>query len=234
MSQQAPSSAATTVPQSFLQRHRNLLIGGALLLAAYVVAAATLIPPWLVSLTAGKADANTQLSAVTSTRAALLGAVTPIVVLFGAIAAFLNYQETADQNRRTNERAEKERDEARRIRRANTYANLLVGCADCVTAAENLYFAKPADENYVSLMSMLVDKRHSMDFADDQVMLLGSDSVQAPAKELNRHIGEEIVTNAFKQPRLAIDEWKRRRVTEYAQRYKAFLDAARADLAPTR
>jgi len=73
-----------------------------------------------------------------------------------------------------------------------------------------------------------------MDLADDRVMLLGSDNVQPYAKELNRHVGEEVVTKAYMQPRLEIAEWKQRRVTEYATRYKAFLEAARKDLAATR
>jgi hypothetical protein len=164
---------------------------------AYVVAAATVLPPWLVSLTAGKTDANTQLNAVTSTRAALLAVVTPAVLLLAGFAALLNYRETAEQNRRTNERAEKERDEERRLRRANVYADLLGSCGECVTAAENLYFAQPTDGNYGSLMSSLLDKRHAMDLADDRVMLLGSDDVQPYAKELNRHVGEEVVTQAY-------------------------------------
>jgi hypothetical protein len=160
--------------------------------------------------------------------------VTPIVVLFGGLAALLNYQETAHQNRRSNERAENERDEERRVRRANVYADLLLACSECVTAAEDLYFAEPADENYSSLMRALVEKRHAMDLADDRVMLLGSDDAQLSARELNEHIGLEVVTKAYTQPRIELADWKKGRVIGYATRYKAFLSAARKDLSPTR
>jgi uncharacterized protein YjbI with pentapeptide repeats len=48
-----------------------------------------------------KADDNTRLNAIANTRGALLGVLAPVVVAIGAVAAFLNYRETSDQNRRT-------------------------------------------------------------------------------------------------------------------------------------
>ncbi len=52
--------------------------------------------------------------------------------------------------------------------------------------------------------------------------------------ELTRHLGVEVVTKSNAKPKLSDADWKRISVTEYAPLYRAFLDAARGDLAPTR
>jgi hypothetical protein len=66
----------------------------------------------------------------------------PMALLVGGIAAFLNYQETVDQNRRINGRARieraqarRERDEVRRVRRAEVYAEFLSAIHGCLNAA---------------------------------------------------------------------------------------------------
>ncbi len=75
---------------------------GALAVLAYVGAAASVLPGWIVSLTGGPdVDDKTRLKAVTDTRGALLGLLTPLAVVIGGIAALLNYQATAEQSNRT-------------------------------------------------------------------------------------------------------------------------------------
>src|ERR1700686_5239855 len=111
------------------RRRWQLLLDVALVLVAYCYAAVADLPPWIVSLTASKADANTQLNAVTSTRGALLGILTPLVVLIGGVVGLLNFREIRGQNALTNERAQTERDEARRLRRAEVYADLIGACS---------------------------------------------------------------------------------------------------------
>ena len=70
-------------------------------LVAYAVLAATVLPVWIVSVSATTADENHRLDAIVNTRGALLGVLAPVVVAIGAVAAFLNYRETSAQNRRT-------------------------------------------------------------------------------------------------------------------------------------
>lgn len=204
-----------------------------MLLVTYVVAAATMLPPWLVALTAGKADANTQLNAVSSTRAALLGVVTPIVLLFGGIAALLNYQETAEQNRRTNERAEKERDEERRLRRANVYADFTGAVERCAAAALVVFIASPENANYLAYLTELNTERRAVMAAHDRVRLLGADVVQAAASDIRTQSGT-FAKAAMVSPKVAEDEWERVWSIEYSAHYFAFLNAARTDLEPTR
>src|SRR2546430_10531240 len=98
---------ASSGGSGYVRGHWRSLVGSEILIFVVLVygyAAAAVLPQLLVSLTADKADANTQLTAVTSTRGALLGLIAPVVLLFGGIAAILNYQETTEQNRRANER----------------------------------------------------------------------------------------------------------------------------------
>lgn len=255
MNQPSQPNAVITARPTFWRRHLRLLVGIAvfvLLVVIYVYAALTMLPQWLVSMTAGKADPDTQLNAVTNTRTALLGIVTPIAVLVGGIAAFLNYQETAEQNRRTNELARRERDETsaqnshvnemarlerdeiRRVRRATVYADLLRACNDCVDAAEALHYDDPPGPDYLLHLRTNLEMRTAMDVAHDRVMLLGSDAVQASAQKLDLHCGVEIATKANFRPRLSSEEWTRIRITEYVPLSRAFMDAARDDLAPTR
>jgi hypothetical protein len=61
-----------------LRRHRGRTVAaiGAYLIA-YGVLAATLLPAWIVNLSAGGADANTLLNAVVGTRAVSLGVLIP-------------------------------------------------------------------------------------------------------------------------------------------------------------
>lgn len=206
-----------------------------LLLLAYSYAAVIDLPTWIVSLTAGKADANTQLNAVTSTRGALLGILTPLVVLIGGIVGLLNFQEIRAQNSLTNERAQTERDEARRLRRADGYADLISACSASWAAALDRYSDDQQDaDTQLGHIKALRETRAAMDLAHDRVMLLGSDVVQASAAALTRHLGVEIVTRSNKKPRLSDADWTRISITEYAPLYKAFIDAARDDLAPTR
>src|SRR6202140_5920046 len=105
------------------RRRWQLLLVVVLVLLAYSYAAVVDLPPWIVSLTAGKADANTQLNAITSTRGALLGILTPLVVLIGGIVGLLNFQEIRAQNSLTNERAQTERNEGGRLETRVGYAD---------------------------------------------------------------------------------------------------------------
>src|ERR1700730_360207 len=226
----------TTTGRPPLERgHWLLLLIGLIVLLAYGDLAAAVLPQRLVSLTAGTADASTQLNAVTSTRAALLGVFVPLVVLLGGIAAFLAYRETAGQNRHTNEQARQDRDETRRLRRAEVYAELLSACQQTWKAALELHTPERADPDYVlGLLHTNYEKRVAMDLAHDRVRLLGSDEVQASAIALTMHVGVEVVTRANAQPRLTEEEWTRITVTDYARLNRAFVNATRGDLAPTR
>jgi hypothetical protein len=211
-----------------------LLLVGVLLVLVYLYAAVTTLPQWIVSISAGKADANTELNAVTSTRAALLGIVTPLVIVFGGIAGVLNYQEVRSQNRRANALALVENDERRRVRRAEVYAEFLSACHACVEAAYTVYLADRADADYLSHLIAIREKRAAMELSCDRVRMLGADTLQEPARDLNRHCGVEIATKASARRKLSDEEWKRIVVTEYAPLYVAFIDATRRDLAPTR
>jgi hypothetical protein len=206
-----------------------------LLLLGYAYEAVTVLPQWIVSLTAGKADANTQLNAVTSTRGALLGILTPLVIFIGGIVGLLNFQEFRAQNVLTNDRATTERDETRRMRRAEVYADMISACNAALDASLDRYYGDVQDAaTQLLYLETLGKTRAAMDLAHDRVRLLGSDSVQASAQELNRHLGAEIVTKSNAKPKLSAADWKRISVVEYAPIYKAFVEAARADLAPTR
>jgi len=217
-------------------RQRGLfLLAVVVVLLAYAYAALAMLPAWIVSLNAGTADANTQLTALTSTRGALLGILTPLVVLIGGVVGLLNFQEIRAQNALTNERARAERDETRRLRRAEVYADFLSACSAALGAALDRYYGDQQDARVqLDYVRALGTTRDAMDLAHDRVRLLGSDSVQASARELNRHLGAEIMTKSNAQPKLSEDDWKRISVTEYAPIYRAFTEAARDDLAPTR
>ena len=68
--------------------------GGVLVLLAYAVAAVTVLPEWVVSRSHSTADAAAKLNAITTTRVALLGVLTPVVVIIGGVVAGLSYGET--------------------------------------------------------------------------------------------------------------------------------------------
>jgi uncharacterized protein YjbI with pentapeptide repeats len=85
---------------AWIRRHWPLIAAiGIFLALMYVVAATTVLPPWIVSLSAGGADDNTRLNAVTNTRSALLSLLAPLAVVVGGVAALLNYRTTTAQNR---------------------------------------------------------------------------------------------------------------------------------------
>ena len=217
------------------RRRWQLLLVVVLVLLAYSYAAVVDLPPWIVSLTAGKADANTQLNAVASTRGALLGILTPLVVLIGGIVGLLNFQEIRAQNALTNDRARTERDETRRLRRAEVYADLISACNASWLAAHDRYYGDQQDvPTQLEFIKALHEKRAAMDLAHDRVRLLGSDAVQTSAGALNWHLGAAIITKANAKPKLSEVDWNRISVTEYAPLYRAFTEAARDDLAPTR
>lgn len=211
----------------------------------YVVAAITALPQWIVSLTAGQADANTQLNAVTSTRGALLGILTPVVIVIGGIAAFRNYQEVREQNIRTNALTLLDRDETRRLRRAELYAALVSACQGCWETSvalfhadrDNvnfLYDAGRMDHNYLWFADEKDQKSRAMNLAHERVMLLGTDAVQDSAIALVLHCHKEISAKALAKPKVTDEEFRRVTVPEYNLLQRAFLDAARSDLAVTR
>jgi hypothetical protein len=86
----------------------------------------------------------------------------------------------------------------------------------------------------LEFIKALHEKRAAMDLAHDRVRLLGSDAVQTSAGALNWHLGAAIITKANAKPKLSEVDWNRISVTEYAPLYRAFTEAARDDLAPTR
>lgn len=221
-----------------------LLLAAGIVLLAYAFVAATLLPQWFVSLTAGKADPNTQLNAVTNTRNALLGILTPLVILIGGLAALLNYQEVRRQNIRTDDLTLLDRDETRRLRRAEVYAGLTSACQETWDASSfvfhadqdnvnSLYEAGREAHNYLWYVITRSEKSAAMNIAHDRVMLLGADSVQPSAANLvlNCH---QIAAKALITPKVSDEEWRGITITEYNQLHRAFLDAARGDLAPTR
>jgi hypothetical protein len=65
-----------------------LVVAGALLLA-YIVAALTVLPQWIVAQNLSGVDASAQLNAITATRVALLGVLTPVVLIIGGVVAAL-------------------------------------------------------------------------------------------------------------------------------------------------
>jgi hypothetical protein len=213
-------------------RRRWVLLVGILALLAYVVLATLWLPQWVVSSTAGHADANTQLNAVTNTRGALLSLLVPVVIVIGGVAALLNYQEGREQNQRTNDLARAERDETRRLHHAELYAELLSATHSCLKAALDLYNADRNDAVFHSYLSANTEKRAAMDLSADRVMLFGSEAVHAAARDLSRYCGAEIATKANSTPKPSDEEWRRITVTDYAPIYRAFIDAARADLTP--
>ena len=225
---------ATTRRPALERRHWLLLLIGVIVLLAYGYLAAFVLPEWLVSPTAGKADANAQLNAVTSTRAALLGVFVPLVVLLGGIAAFLAYRETAEQNRHTNELARLERDETRRLRRATAYADLLSAAEENGDAAEAVFRADQQAPSYVELLRTLAKKRNAMSLATDRVRLLGSDALLGLAGALDVYCAKDIGLTATASPKPSEDEWKQARVTGYAKPFMDLLFAARHDLELTR
>jgi uncharacterized protein YjbI with pentapeptide repeats len=89
-----------TQRDSWIRRHwRPTAATGIFLVLVYVVAATTVLPPWIVSLSAGGADDNTRLNAVTNTRSALLSLLAPLAVVVGGVAALLNYRANSAQTR---------------------------------------------------------------------------------------------------------------------------------------
>lgn len=205
------------------------MIGG--LVLVYLIVAINVLPQWIVSLTAGAADANTQLNAVTNTRGALLGLITPLVIAIGGVVGFLNFQEIRAQNVRTNELARAERDETRRTRRAEVYAELISSCNASWNAAGDLYSGDTQEAaTRIALLKAVGETRSAMELAYDRVRLLGADVVQDSARELNHHLGAQVITKANAKPKLSEADWKRLSIAEYAALYRAFLAAARKDL----
>jgi hypothetical protein len=231
-------------------RTRLAVGGGVLVLLAYAVAAVTVLPEWVVSSGHSSADAAAKLNAITTTRVALLGVLTPVVVIIGGVVAGLSYGETVRHNRRSDE-------SARRLRRAEVYVELLTACDECVTAADEFYHLERMDQEefsrlraeidttagmagvdervraYRSRMDALMYKRLAMERVADRVTLLGSDEVQPAASALALYIDVEITTNAAKNPKLPEEEWRRIRITDFAPIYKAFLAVDRSDLTPS-
>jgi hypothetical protein len=211
----------------------------------YLVLAVLVLPQWIVSLSPSAADANTQLNAVTNTRGTLIGILAPLVIVIGGIAAFRNYQEVRAQNIRTNALTLIDRDETRRVRRADVYAALMSACHDCWEAAialhladrestDFLHRAEPERPSHFWYLQTNAEKSVAMDAAHDRVRLLGSDAVQVSALDLVLYCHAEIVLKAQAVPKLSDEEWQRSTGADYQRRRHTFLDAARTDLAPTR
>jgi hypothetical protein len=195
-----------------------------------VYEAVTILPQWIISLSAGHADANTQLAAVTNTRGALLGLLTPLVIVIGGLAAILNYQEVHEQNLRINELSRAEREEARRVRRGELYAELLNACHECMYAAIALYLADEQGTDYGSYVKANVEMRAAMELAQYRVMMVGAEAVRLPALASTTHCGIVIATKAGATPKLSMDEWMRITGSDYAKVQFDFVMAARKDL----
>src|ERR1700694_583935 len=152
MNKQAQPEALIKAP-GFWRRHWRLLVAVGvflLLVLVYVYAALAVLPQWLVRMSGGNADANAQLNAVTNTRAALLGVVGPAVLLFGGVAAFLNYQETVDQ-----------RNESGRQRRARVDANFIEGSERCASAALTVFVTLNNAAMYNEYLAKAVEERRA-------------------------------------------------------------------------
>ncbi len=225
-------SAINAQPFDWRHHWRRLLGIAALVVLAYV-GVVEVLARLLVHFSAGAADANTQLNAVTSTRGALLGLLTPLVVALGGVAAFLNYREVSGQNRRTNERATEERDETRRLRRASVYGNFIDTCERHASAALMLFSTLDGAANYTERLAKLIEERRAFSAAQDQLRLLGSDDVQDSAGKLFQH-SSKIGKAASSSPKPTAAEWETVYATEYAPHYMEFMNAARKDLGPTR
>jgi len=225
-------SAINAQPFDWRHHWRRQLGIAALVVLAYV-GFVEVLARLLVHFSAGAADANTQLNAVTSTRGALLGLLTPLVVALGGVAAFLNYREVSGQNRRTNERATEERDETRRLRRASVYANFIEGSERCASAAVVAFYTPSDRADYKESLRKVVEERRAFSAALDQLRLLGADDVRPPAQNLYSHAAT-MVKMAMSSPKATEAAWKGVYATDYSKLYLAFLNAARKDLEPTR
>jgi hypothetical protein len=197
------------------------------------VGAVEVLARLLVHFSAGAADANTRLNAVTTTRGALLSILTPLVLAFGGIAAFLDYQEVTGQNRRTNERSREEQDETRRLRRAAVYARFMQASERSASAALTLFHTAGGTADYTLRAAKAVEERRAFAAAQDQLRLLGADDVQTPAGNLYQH-GSAVAKMAMTIPKATDAAWEAVYATEYAVHYLVFLNAARKDLEPTR
>src|SRR5260370_14246556 len=86
------------------RQHKLLMLSitlAGIVLLIYGVAAATVLPVWILSHDAGNVNEADRLSAIVSTRSALLGVLGPLVVAIDGAVAVLNYRETSAHNRRT-------------------------------------------------------------------------------------------------------------------------------------
>jgi hypothetical protein len=182
-------------------------------LVVYLIAAIFVLPQWLVSVTAGNASSDARLNAITGTRGALIGLLTPLSVVFGGIAGLAAFQ--AFRERKLH---------------AEVYGDFLLACRECKDAVTALYLADPKDVNYGSYARTNVEKRAAMDRATDRALLLGSESVQAQARALNDYCGTEMATRAGLTPKVHEEEWRRATETGYDPVVAAFLAAARTDL----
>lgn len=217
---------------SGMSRYRWVVLLAPLFLIGYIYEAAIVLPQWIVSLSASTADPNTQLNAVTNTRGALLGILTPLVIVIGGIVALLNYREVRDQNRRTNDQARAEREETRRVRRGEVYAELLSACHDCMYAAIALYLADERDAAYGSYVKSNIESRAAMDLSQYRLIMLGAEPVRSAALAFTSHCGLVMATKAGARPKLPMDEWLRITGVEYANFQFEFVMAAQRDLAP--
>lgn len=154
-----------------------LVVAGCLVLA-YLVAALTVLPQWLVSQNLGGVDANTRLNAITATRVALLGILTPVVIAIAGVVAALGYGETVRHNRRTDELA-------RRQHRADANTDLLVAWDECMTAASTLcHGGSPDPDERLLQWQALFAKRVAVDRATDRATLFSAESVRTTARAL--------------------------------------------------
>ena len=247
---------------TWLRRHWRpltlaLLLVLLTLLVAYAVAAIFVLPQWIVHRTAGKADGNSQLAAVTATRSALLGILTPVVVVVGGIAAFLNYWETVRQNVRAaglaredrdearrlrhadDELAHQDRDEARRLRRADVYAEFFAACEELMEVTSILYFTHRDQtdlkliQEYTQYILLAREKSRATELAIERVRLLGSDSVGLAAADLRIHLAT-MYSKVLADKKPSARAWTRLRSAEYLGYWSTALAAAREDLRPTR
>jgi hypothetical protein len=241
MTNPQPSELAKKTRQGASWRLRGRTIAAVgVFLVAYCALAATLLPVWIVNLSAAGADVNTLLNAIVSTRAALLGVLMPAVVAFGGWAAYLNYRETTEHNRRTYGLAWEERDDSRIQRRAEVYVQFLSACERAIFVAQDVYSNRPKDPGmvgtaeYIRQLAVMVETNEAMESAAYRVVLLGAETVKPPVIALTNHVGKEIVPRATARPQLTDQEWTRIRVVEYGTFLRAVLDATERDLKPRR
>jgi hypothetical protein len=234
-------TASVTEPVPWLYRHWRA-VGSVLLLLllAYVIAAMHVLPQWLVDLSAGNADANTKLTAVDNTRGALLGILTPIVIVLGSVAAFLNFRETRRQNESADRLAQQDRDEGRRLRRAELYAAYMAAAVDLVNAATDAYHGRDFKEaqagalgTHTERLLKLARQQQALEVVRDRLRLLGAEEVQSAADALLTHC-IKLNRAAFAKEPPSEEEYMKLATADYAVYWLPFLNAARADLGPTR